>query len=120
MHPFVHIAGIGTAVIVVLICPQSSALAQDYLNSPYQSEQFRYQEQQRNRERDEFYNRQRQQYQEQQLERRDLILPVRGLNPTVRSHTVRALESQATLMAIPPVHKQNGGRCANVERTTAR
>jgi uncharacterized protein DUF4189 len=57
-------------MVLVLILHQSSASAQDYLNSPYQSEQFKYQERQRDRERDEFYNRQRQQNQDQQLERR--------------------------------------------------
>jgi len=53
-----------------LVLYQVSALGQDYLNSPYQSEQFKYQEQQRERETTEFYYRQMEQNQNQQLERR--------------------------------------------------
>ena len=53
-----------------LVLSQSSTSAQDYLNSPYQSEQFKYREQQREQERNDFYYRQREQNQNQQLERR--------------------------------------------------
>jgi uncharacterized protein DUF4189 len=54
-------------VMLGVALPQSLTLAQDYLNSPYQSEQFKYQERQREQERNDFYYRQNQ---NQQPERR--------------------------------------------------